>query len=198
MELLSDPTQAVCSLRRCRSFLKDKLRIPLVVALVASLCAGGCGAPKRSFQPEQDVDALSDAVFLHYIATVPVVTVDEGYRAMLMLAGLPERPRTYEERAAAMEKLGAIKPGWGLEADQVLDKGTLGYMLQVICDLPTGFSELWLSPMGIGDRRYALKACVHEGLLPYAPVYEPVTGGELLAAVTKAETYIAMHGPDSP
>ncbi|UCF35019.1 MAG: hypothetical protein JSV78_06870 [Phycisphaerales bacterium] len=171
---------------------------PMAALLVAYLCAGGCGAPKRSFQPEQDVDALNDAVFLHYVATLPVVTVDEGYRAVLMLADLPERPRTFEERGAALEKLGAVKPDWGLEADWVLDKGTLGYMLRTICDLPMGFNELWLSRMGIGDRRYALKTCVHEGLMPYAPAYEPVTGGELLAAVTKAETYIAIHGSDSP
>jgi hypothetical protein len=172
--------------------------IPVVTLLMASLGVGGCGAPKRSFHPEQDVDALNDTVFLHYVATLPVVTVDEGYRAVLMLADLPERPRTFQERGAALEKLGAVKPDWGLEADRVLDKGTLGYMLRAICNLPMGFNELWLSRMDIGDRRYALKTCVHEGLMPYAPAYEPVTGGELLAAVTKGESYIAMHGSDSP
>jgi hypothetical protein len=158
--------------------------------LIAALLAPGCAAPRRMYQPEQDVVSLPDTVFLHYLTTVPVVTVDEGFRAVLMLVDAPSDASTFCGRREVLERLGAIKPAWNVEPDQVLDKGTLAHMVRTVCDLPLGFNELWLSRLGLGDRRYALRTCVDLGVMSYGLSYAPVTGGELLSVITKAESYL--------
>ena len=118
---------------------------------------------------------MSDMAFLHYLATAPTVSIDEGRRAIGLLT---------ENGDAEL-----IRPEWEFSGDDVLDKGTLAYMLRNACDLPRGVNEVLLADtIGLGDRRYALKTCVYEGLLPFGRADEPVTGGELLSALTAAES----------
>lgn len=159
--------------------------------VVSVALATGCTQPRRSFQPTVDPDALDDISFVHYLATVPVVTVDEGLRAVLQLTDANARSMTYSERSVTLQRRGAIKASWYLQADRILDKGTLGYMLRNICSLPRGFAEALADKTGLGDRRYALKTCIDAGVLPYGVPHAPVTGGELLSALTVAEGKMA-------
>jgi hypothetical protein len=223
----------------------------LAVFSLAWLMLVGCAPMHRQFEPPQDPNLLPDTLFLHYLTTVPVATVDEGYRAVLLVmeaetakaaeaddetdggaaptpaAGDPapsessdaKAPPTTAERLAQelmahseAADLGndsfadssitpaaaafaarqvtllsrrVIRPEWALDADQVLDFGTLAYMLRRVGGLRPGVNELLAEPTGIGSRRYALRTCVAEGLLPYAQPYQPVSGGALLAAITR-------------
>ena len=141
---------------------------------VLLLLLAGCHGSNRFAAPRQDTAALSDMVFLHYLATAPTVTVEEGARAVSMLS---------EKREAEF-----TKSQWGLAPDSVLDKGTLAYMLRCVCQLPRGVNEVVLvDGVGLGDRRYALQTCIYEGLMPYGRASDPITGGELLSALTSAE-----------
>ena len=76
--------------------------------------------------------------------------------------------------------------------------GTLAHMLRTICRMPWSLSELLSRPTGLGDRRYALRTCIDEGILPYGRADDPVCGGGLLAAISQAERYLAAHTPDAP
>ena len=145
-----------------------------VHAALVILLAAGCHAPTTATAPRQDTSAMSDIVFLHYLAAAPTVTVGEGQRAISMLLDRPDAACT--------------KESWGLVDDAVLDKGTFAYMLRTACDLPRGVNEVVLADtVGLGDRRYALKTCIYEGLMPYGRASDPITGGELLSALTSAE-----------
>ena len=53
--------------------------------LVLGFANAGCALPHRSIQPAHNQAELDDLRFTHYLATVPVVTVNEGARAVLML-----------------------------------------------------------------------------------------------------------------
>jgi len=154
--------------------------------------------PQRSYQPERDPAALDDVSFLHYLATVPVVSVDEGLRAVLMLAGAGENAVTYEQRYEALLERGAIKRSWDLNAGQVLSKGTLAYLLRTMCELPRSVDEVLASRTGVGERRYALKTCIDERLIPYGRAHEPVAGGELLSALANAEHYLESRAEKTP
>jgi hypothetical protein len=153
-------------------------------------CVAGCTAPLRTYHPAQDPSSLDDVAFLHYLATAPVVTVDEGMRAVLMLKGVNARQMTYAERFDVLQEVGAVNTTWHLKPEQVLDKGTLAYMLRTVCGLPRSLNELLAGFLGLGDRRYALRTCVHEGLMPYDLPHRPVKGGEMLSALTEAERYL--------
>jgi hypothetical protein len=135
---------------------------------------------------------------LHYLATVPVATFDEASRAILVLAGDERSSGTFTERFEALRERGAVKRSWGLSAGDVVDKGTLAHMLKHVCGLPSGLGDTLASLTGWGDRRAALRTCVDSGILPYGVASEPVRGGELVAAMTEAERYLATHASSTP
>lgn len=167
---------------RCR-----KTVVFLLALAAASLTATGCALPRRTFQPQVDPGTLDDVAFLHYLATVPVVTVDEGTRAVLMLIDSNAGRMTFNERSIVLQRMGAVKAAWRLGPRQILDKGTLAYMLRTIGQWPRGLAEVLAAATGWGDRRYALKTCVDAGWIAYGLPHDPVTGGELLSALTAAE-----------
>ncbi len=170
----------------------------MVAGLCISALASGCAAPKRVYKPGQDPSGLNDLAFVHYLAQVPVVTVDEGTRAVLMITGPTGRWPTYQQRVAELKRLGAIKDAWRLEPDQILTKGTLAYTIRTICELPGSLNESLSAVTGLGERRYALQTCVAERVLPFGRPGDPVTGGEILSAVTEAERYLAARKARKP
>jgi len=149
----------------------------------------GCSAPHRTYQPPQAPSALNDTAFLHYLATVPTVTVAEGVRAVGLLLDPTPGPASFDDQRRRLEKVGALKPGWALVPEETLEKGTLAFMLSVVCKTPRSLHESAATLTSLGDRRYALKTCIDEGLLPYGLSHDPVTGGELLSALSRAERY---------
>ena len=161
-------------------------RLSLVYALL--MVATGCAQRHRAYTPEVDPATLNDVVFMHYLARTPVVTVDEGQRAVLLLVGSTDEWPTPQARAAELTRRGAMKDSWNLNPEQLLDHGTLAHMLRVICNLPSGINDLMGEWFGIGDRRAALRTCTYEGLLPHNVPDQPVTGGDLQSALVRAES----------
>jgi hypothetical protein len=94
----------------------------------------------------------------------------------------------FEARRAVLVGMGALQESWKLDPQSVLNKGTLAYMLRVVCHLLPSINERLASPTGLGMRRWALRNCVHVGLLDPGNETDPVTGGELLSAITRAES----------
>lgn len=162
-------------------------KISLWLALVCATPFGGCSLPRRNFEPPVEPNSLNDAQFLHYLATVPLVSVDEGARAVLMLVGDSTRWPAFEDRLAELDRRGGIRPAWKLEPEDMLDMGTLAMMLRSVVTMPGGANNALSSATGIGERRYALKSCMDAGVLPNSRPRGPVRGGELVAALAKVE-----------
>ena len=165
----------------------------LALALVA--LAGGCATPKRTFQPAQNHNALNEIEFVHYLAALPTVSVDEAYHAMLLLADGEDSATDFDQRRSILVSRGAVRESWGLGPDDVLDKGTLAYMIVKTCKLPGGVNDALLGSWGLGDRRYALRTAIWHEMVPYGVPYHAVTGGELLAAITTAAEYMEREAP---
>ncbi len=174
--------------------LGNNLRGIVVVVLLASACS----APIRTWTPPLDPATLDDTAFLHYLATAPTVTVQEGGRAVLLLSGPTSRLPTWEEQKARLADLRALKPQWRLSPDQTLDKGTLAFMVAAACRVPPGLNDLLADVTGLGDRRSALKRCVDAGLITYGLPHDPVSGGELVLIVTRAESWTETHARNEP
>lgn len=151
------------------------------------LAAPGCAAPKRTFESPVDLNRMSDLEFTHYLATVPVATVDEGYRATLLLTGDSTRWPTFPERREELIRRGAVRRRWNLEPDATLDKGTLAHLLRVMGGLPPSINERLWGRLQWGDRRYALDTCIYEKIMPPSRAGEAVTGGELLTAINQTQ-----------
>lgn len=162
----------------------------------ACLMLAGCAAlPKRGFVPEVNPATLDDTAFIHYLASVPTVTIAEGTRGVLLLRGATGQWPTYAEQRSELSRIGAMKLGWGLADDDTLDMGTLGYMLRAICDFSPSVSQRIARVTGLGERRYALRRCLDAGILPYTNANQPVRGGELVAAIAKAEKFVDTPAP---
>lgn len=168
------------------------------LALAILLCHTACTMPQRNFNPDRNLAGLDDTTFLHALANVPVVTVDEGMRGIVMLVGEHSRRGTFESLFERCRRRGAVKVEWDLRSGQLLDKGTLAYMLRTICKLSPSLGEQFAERTGLGDRRYALKTCMHEGLMQHGLPHEPVTGGELLSAITRAERFLPTDPQEEP
>lgn len=184
--------------RRRRSAAYEMLCLMLGCCFTTGLLVSGCTLPKRTYQPTVDPARLDDVRFLHYLATVPVVTIEEGMRGVLMLGDINVSSMTFSERSAALQRQGAIRSAWGLERDHLLDQGTLAHMLHATCKLPRSVNLKLAARIGLGERRYALKVCIDAGLMPYGLSHAPVSGGALLSSLTAAEQLLATRNAETP
>jgi hypothetical protein len=166
----------------------------LLATFWIAAAVAGCSVARR-YQPAQDPSTLDGTSFLHYLATVPVVSVEEGCRAMLLAADGAERYGSDEERMAELLRRGVVREVWNLRPGDVLDKGTLAYMAYKTCDLPGGLNMHLLASWGLGDRRFALKEAAAAGIMPYDSAHSPVRGGELVSVLTKMDEHLAEQEP---
>lgn len=172
-------------------------RIAAFVLLGMCVVATSC-SQTRSYEPPVDPNTLDETQYVHYLARVPLVTFEEGCRAMVILMEGQDRYASHEEREAFLVSAGAVRESWKLTPEQTLDTGTLAYMLAAACDVPPTAGTALLGSWGLGDRRYALRQVVDEGLLTYAPDYKPVAGGDLVMALAHAEDYMTNTGQTEP
>lgn len=157
------------------------------------LLLAGCANPRHT-PPAVDPATLSDDAFTHYLAGAPVVTVDEAYRAMLILADGEDKSKTFAEREQELVSRGIASAAWKLQPDNVIDQGAVAAMVCRVLHLKGGINLIIFGSFGLGDRRYANRELIFREMLPSAPDYMPVRGGTLLALTTKADAYMTEHG----
>lgn len=167
-------------------------RTLLFVALALGVFCG-CLGPRQT-RPDADPAALADGEFIHYLATVPIVTADEAYRAMLILADGQDTTKSFDERRAALQERGIARAEWNHVAGNVIDRGAVAAMVCKICKLPGGVNLIVFGGAGLGDRRYATRELIYREMMSNGPDYSPITGGELVAVVTRADDLMATRG----
>lgn len=172
-------------------------RVTGLVCLALVIVAAGC-SQTRSYEPPVDPHTLDETQYVHYLASVPLVTYEEGCRALVILMEGKDRFSSHEEREAFLRSAGVVRESWKLSPEKTLDTGTLAFMLAAACDVPPTVDTILLGSWGLGDRRYALRQMVDEGLLSPAPDYKPVAGGDLVMALAHAEDYMARSGKTAP
>ena len=163
-------------------------------ALVSALGLLGCAAP-RAPESRLNPNTLDDDAFLGYLADQPLVTVDEGYRAAIILAEGEDKSTTFDERRAWLQERDIARPAWHLEPDEYIDNGSMSFMVCQILKIKGGIDRLIFGSWGLGDRRYAYRELVYRDLIvtPSAD-YAPMTGGELVNLLGLADEYMADRG----
>jgi len=158
---------------------------PGALVLVFAVC--GCVTPIRRVEPEVSPDAMGGTPFLHYLAATSVVTVDEGARAALMLAG-HDTGSNRDARWALLRSRGMVRESWNLTPESVLDHGTFAYMLGRVLEIDPGVNGTLAAWLGVGQRRAAMRTAVYKGLLDHAPAHQPIPGGVVIAALARADS----------
>jgi hypothetical protein len=171
------------AMRRAACFLA-----PLMVASI-SACAG-----PRKTEPAVDAKKLTDDAFQVYLVGVDLVTVDEAYRTMLILADGEDTCKTFEERRQKLEERGIARPAWNLKETNVIDAGSVAFMVCRICKISGGLNSALFGSWGLGDRRYALRELIYRGLLEDTVAYQYMTGASLFALIRKADEIMEKKG----
>jgi len=167
--------------------------LPFFLAGLYGMALGGCAGP-RPTPPSTDATRLSDTAFQAYLATIPLVTVDEAYRAMLILADGEDGSRSFEERRQKLESRGIARAAWKLEPQHVVDAGSVAYMVCRICQIRGGLNCHLFGAIGLGDRRYALREVIYRDMLEDTVDYQYMTGSALVALMAKADALMAEKG----
>ncbi len=152
-----------------------------------------CAGP-RPTQPHVNADMLDNDGFQFYLNEVDLVTVDEAYRAILILADGEDTSENFAERAQKLESREIVRAAWELQPDHVIDSGSVAFMVCRICELPGGLNARLLSPTGLGDRRYALRELVYREMIDDSVDYQYMTGTALFALMRKADQLRAKKG----
>ncbi len=153
----------------------------------------GCAGP-RTVEPSVDSTTLSDEGFQAYLAHVPLVTVDEAYRAMLILADGEDKLDGFEARKADLESRDIARAAWDLHPENVVDAGSVAYMVCRICRLPGGVNMNLFGSWGLGDRRYALRELIYRKMIQDSVDYQYMTGSALFALMSKADALMEKKG----
>jgi len=165
-----------------------------LVGAAACLCAiMGCAGPRMS-QPSVDSNTLSDEGFQAYLAEVSLVTVNEAYRAMLILADGEDTSKTFEEREQKLVSRGIVRKEWHLQPDNVVDAGSLACMVCRICRVRGGVCYNLFGRAGLGDRRYALRELIYMELVDEMGDYQYVTGATMVGLLAKADALMKKKG----
>ncbi|MEK6643965.1 MAG: hypothetical protein AABZ08_08650 [Planctomycetota bacterium] len=153
--------------------------------------AVGCAGPRKT-APTVDAAGLSDEAFQMYLAQVDLVTVDEAYRAMLILADGECKAKTFAERKNQLESQGISRGSWKLQQDNVIDCGSIAFMVCRICQIKGGIDMHLLGSWGLGDRRYAMRELVYREMSEDAVDYQYMTGARLVGLLAKADQVMAQ------
>jgi hypothetical protein len=171
------------------------IRWVFAVSLGACLALGvGCAGPRKT-APEVDPQTLDDVEFINdYLVQQPVVTVDEAYRAMLILADGEDTAGSFDARRERLESRGIARSAWRLEAENCIDRGSVAYMVMKIMQMRGGVNMLVFGSWGPGDRRYAVRELVYRKLLTDEPAYRYIRGGELASLLREADAIMQKKG----
>ncbi|HUN82640.1 MAG TPA: hypothetical protein VMV81_14140 [Phycisphaerae bacterium] len=160
------------------------------LALLGILSLISCAAPRKS-TPAVDPKTLSDDAFEAYLATINVVTVDEAYRAMMILMNGEDKSKSFEERKATLEERGVARSAWGLKPENVIDTGSVAYMICRICKISGGIDMVAFGSLGLGDRRYATRELIYRDMIDDMVDYQYMTGARLVGLLGKADAIMA-------
>lgn len=160
---------------------------------LAVVLACGCAHPRKT-PVAVDAATLDDMGFQAYLADAPVVTVDEACRAILILADGHDKTRSWEARQALLVQRGLIRQTWALQPENIADRGTIAYMICRICRIKGGVNHLLLGTVGLGDRRYAYRELVYRGMMDSGTEWGFLTGGQMVALLSKADQYMETQG----
>ncbi len=172
--------------------MSGSVRIMILFAAIAGTSAG-CAGPRMS-TPSADPNELSDAAFQGYLAEIDLVTTDEAYRAMLILADGEDPSDGFEQRRQTLESRGIARAAWDLQPDHVIDAGSVAHMVCQICRIPGGVNMHLFGSVGLGERRYALRELIYREMVSDTVDYQYMTGAALFALMRKADALMEKKG----
>ena len=103
----------------------------------------GCAQP-RPPEPRVDHSTLDDDAFLGHLADQPLVSVDEAYRALVILAEGEDVHEDFAQRRAWLEQRDIARAAWSPQPDDYADNGSVSFMVCQILKIKGGLNRMLL------------------------------------------------------
>ncbi len=175
--------------------LKDMVSVRYLFAVVLGVIAGlGCSQISRPEQAALGEQTAADTFLHEHLQSQSMVTTAEAYRAMVLLAEGNDELTSFAAREELLLAREIVRREWKLKRDQVVDRGTVAYMVMKILGLPGGVNVNVMGRMGIGDRRYALRELIYHDVMANGPPYRFISGAELVDVLGRADEVMAREG----
>ncbi|MBI3857653.1 MAG: hypothetical protein HY293_18380 [Planctomycetes bacterium] len=135
----------------------------------------------------------SRTAYLRRIFEKDRATYGDACRMTLSLIKGEHTDADFATNSGDLAGRGVVSADWGLQEASLLTKGTLAYMVCQALEIKGG---LTMRIFGI-NRRYALRECLHRGLIASGTTDEFVTGRELIDVLTNAAVHKEQGHTDS-
>jgi hypothetical protein len=112
---------------------------------------------------------------------------------MLILADGQDGSKNFDERKEKLESRGIARAAWNLQPDNVVDAGSVSFMVCQICKIRGGINANLFGSWGLGDRRYALRELVYREMITEGVDYEYMTGAALYGVMRDADELMAKR-----
>ncbi|TWT41209.1 hypothetical protein RAS1_39030 [Phycisphaerae bacterium RAS1] len=160
-------------------------------ALFLALPAG-CRATLSHGATSQPAEALprsGNAELMEYIGEMPFVSAEAAYRAVYVLHTGEVFNGDFAALGGKLAELKIIDGGWRLNADDVVNRSEVGYM---VCRAAGVNSGLNWRLTGLG--RYAWRELNYRGIVRgQIGEYGYVSGGQFLGILSRAEEYMTKR-----
>lgn len=176
------------NLRQCQ------VRVPQVagscgvfcIAIVIAIASTGCGARTAGVALDPAL-ATADAQidFWHTLPSRKVVSNDEAFHALLLVAGDDDPAKDYDGRVAALKQRRMLPAGFAGEAASAAERGTLAVAIVRLLSIEGGLTMRLFGVHG----RYAVRELEVAGIYPPSSPHQSFSGAEMLGIVGRIEDY---------
>lgn len=149
---------------------------------------------------QSNKEAEDEIEFFDRLTRQPKCTVADAIRAVCILAEGKDIGRSFSERYNYLKNKGIVKDKWQLRPDDMIDRGSLAYMLCKIAGIKGGIDMFIFGKiLQIGERRYAYRELVYRRLMDNKKVdYSYVSGPELTTIIGKVDRFMEESGKYHP
>ena len=166
-------------------------RLPAgLIFLAAAVCQSGCGSSSLRISGGEAALANDDgsAGYLDRISSAEKVSQNDAFRGVLMLLEIDDAKDTFRGRTEKLVAKGIVDSWWDFQADKPITRGKVAYMLYQACKVSGGVILTLTGP----SRRYCLRELQYQGFVSKGSVFAPVTGGEYVGILARADAYLQM------
>jgi len=157
------------------------------MAVLALVALGGCGGQAGIVSSGPALSEGEDsAAYLDRLSSQQTVSEDDAMRGVLMLMDGKDAAGSFEQRVERLRQHGVVGERWDFQADRPLTRGRMAYMVHQACKLPGGVVLTLTGP----SERYCLRELQYRGFVAPGAYYNPVSGMEFVAVLTRADAYL--------
>ena len=154
----------------------------------ACLALTGCGTGTlRIVEGDAKLpDDVGSPAYLDRVSAGATVTENDAMQGILLLMDGKDEAGSFRRRVETLAERKVVARGGDYRASRAITRGRLAYMICQACKIPGGVMLTLTGP----SQRYCLRELQYRRVMCMGACYNPVTGMEFVAVLTRADSYL--------